>query len=133
MKYNVGDKIRKEFLITEKLIKDFCDVSGDNNPIHTDDKYAQQLSLKKRIAPGLLLGSLIASVIGNDFPGPGTIYLSQTLKFTFPAYVNDQVIVQLEISEIKKNNWLVLKTSCTNQCLKKLLVGESVVMIAKDQ
>jgi acyl dehydratase len=133
MKYKVGDIFSKDFAITSNLIKEFCLITGDNNPLHSEDDYAKRMSFEKRIAPGLLIGSLIASVIGNDFPGSGTIYLSQTLKFTRPTYVDDTVSIKIEITDIKRNNWIVLKTHCVNQNMKTVLVGEAVVTINEDK
>jgi|AGTN01.3.fsa_nt_gi Acyl dehydratase len=129
MKYKIGDKFDKCFNITENLVKDFCSVTGDLNPIHLDEQFAKKTSFKNRIAPGLLLGSLIASVIGNDFPGSGTIYLSQTFKFISPAYLDEIISIQIEIIEIKRNNWIVLKTQCINQDKKIVLFGEAIVMV----
>ena len=102
MSYKVGANYCKDFLITRRLIESFCSVTGDNNPLHADDQYAKSMSFDKIIAPGLLLGGLIASVIGNDFPGSGTIYISQNLKFRQPVYVDEIISVKVEIAEIKE-------------------------------
>lgn len=128
MSYKVGANYCKDFLITRGLIESFCSVTGDNNPLHADDQYAKSMSFDKIIAPGLLLGGLIASVIGNDFPGSGTIYISQDLKFKRPTFVDDIISVKVKIVDIKRNNWLVIKTDCVNQNNKVVLTGKAVVI-----
>src|SRR5215469_6977994 len=71
----------------------FAQVSGDHNPIHLDPNYAERSIFGKRIAHGFLIGSLISAVLGNELPGPGTIYLGQTLKFLAPIHIGDTVTV----------------------------------------
>ena len=80
MKIKIDDEYSKNFKITIDMIEKFAMVSGDKNPIHLDEEYAQNSIFKKRIAHGLLVGSFISTIIGNYFPGKGTIYLSQSLK-----------------------------------------------------
>src|SRR3984893_19548960 len=73
--------------ITEDDILLFALVSGDHNPIHLDAEYAERSLFGKRIAHGFLIGSLISAVLGNDLPGPGKIYLGQTLQFPAPIHI----------------------------------------------
>lgn len=128
MTSKIGDQFRKDFIITESQINDFCSVIEDHNPVHLDDEFARLTIFKKRIAPGMLVASLISAVLGNNFPGIGTIYLSQTMKFHAPAFINDCISVHIEVIEIKRNNWLTLKTECFNQHLEMILSGEAVVL-----
>ncbi len=127
MKFKVGDQYKKDFKITDSMIKGFSSVTGDINPVHLDEEFARSTIFKKRIAPGMLVGSLIAAVLGNDFPGIGTIYLSQTFKFIYPVFIEDIISVHLEVLEIKRNNWISLKTECINQYMKVVLKGEAIV------
>lgn len=123
----IGEKFVKVFIITDDMLKGFSTITGDLNPIHLDEDFAQNTIYKRRIAPGMLIGSLISTVLGNDFPGIGTIYLTQTLKFLFPVFIGDNISVHVEVIEIKKNNWISLKTDCFNQDKKLVLVGEAVI------
>src|SRR5207245_4563396 len=77
--------------ITEDDIRLFAMVSGDHNPIHLDAEYAERSLFGKRIAHGFLVGSLISSVLGNDLPGPGSIYLGQTLRFLAHIHIAETV------------------------------------------
>lgn len=128
MEFTIGDAFIKRYIISESRINNFASVIEDFNPIHLDDEFAKTTIFKKRLAHGMLVASLISSIIGNDFPGNGTIYLSQTIKFIAPVYIDDIISVNVEITEIKRNNWLTLKTECFNQNMEKILSGEAIVM-----
>lgn len=114
MIYKAGDFFQKDFVIVEKMINDFSIVTGDFNPIHINDEFAKKTVFKGKIAHGFLIGSLISSVIGNDFPGQGTIYLSQNLNFLKAVYINDVITVRIEVVDISVRNRLTLKTECFN-------------------
>jgi 3-hydroxybutyryl-CoA dehydratase len=128
MDIKIGDQYLKWFTISEEMIKGFASSIGDTNPVHMDDSYAKKTVFKKRIAHGFLIGSLISTVLGNDFPGNGTIYMSQYIKFRNPVYIDDQVKVIIEAIEITKNNWLKLKTTCMNQHDNLIIDGEAIVI-----
>ena len=118
----------KKILREEDVIK-FAQVSGDFNPVHLNENFAQKTIFKKRIAHGFLTASLISTVIASDLPGPGSIYLSQTLKFLAPVYFNDEIIVKVKIIELNKEKKRVkLLTECTkNNAL--ILAGEAVIIV----
>ena len=86
MEYKIGDLYSKKFQISEDMINGFAKYTGDKNPVHLNEEFASKTIFKTRIAHGFLVGSLISSVLGNDFPGNGTIYLSQSMKFMKPVY-----------------------------------------------
>ena len=93
--------------VTDVSIKKFSSASGDRNPIHLNEKFAKNTIFKSRIAHGMLIASFISSVIGNKFPGNGTIYVSQDLKFKKPVKI--KIIVE---KIILKKKWCQLKTLC---------------------
>ena len=128
MELKVGDQYSKSFMISEKMINDFASITGDKNPIHLDDEFAKGTVFKKRISQGFLVGSLISSVLGNHFPGSGTMYLAQTLKFLKPVFINDNIKVRIEVIEIAKNNLITLKTECINQHDSIVIRGEAIVI-----
>lgn len=132
MEIKIGDHYSICFLISEKMIKDFATITGDKNPIHLDNEFAKKTIFKKRIAQGFLVGSLISSVLGNHFPGNGTIYLSQSLRFVKPVFINDKIKVRIDVIEITKNNWLKLKTECTNQLGEVVIIGEATAIPPKN-
>ncbi|MDT3699601.1 MAG: MaoC family dehydratase [Thermincola sp.] len=128
----VGDKASVEKTVTEQDVNLFAEVSGDYNPVHVDEAFAQTTRFKKRIAHGMLAASLVSRVIGTKLPGPGTIYLSQTLNFKAPVYLGDTITTEVEITEkITARNFVKLKTICSNQEGTVVLDGEALVLYGK--
>lgn len=124
----VGDKYEIKQLILEKNILDFARVSGDFNPLHIDEGFAKGTIFKKRICHGMYPASLISKVIGMNIPGPGTIYLAQTLKFLAPIYIGDEikVVVLVERIDYAKKK-VYLKTTVLNQHNERVIIGEASV------
>ena len=115
--------------ITEADILLFCAVSGDTNPVHIDAEAAKASMFGERIAHGMLSASLISTVLGTRLPGPGTIYLSQTLKFRAPVRIGQTVTARAEVTALdpaKKR--ATLATVCLVEG-KTVLEGEAVVMV----
>ena len=86
--------------VTDQDVVGFADISGDQNPIHLCDLYASKTRFGQRIAHGLYTASLISAVIGTRLPGPGAVYLSQTLNFKAPVRIGDVVRVHVEVAEL---------------------------------
>ena len=107
--------------ITQNDILTFSKISGDENPVHLDEEYAQQTIFGGRIAHGMLTASLISAVIAEQLPGHGTIYLSQTLKFIRPVLSGQLVITTVLVTHIE-----YLKRRVTLDCECK--VDENVVL-----
>jgi acyl dehydratase len=129
----IGTQATLSRTITEDDILLFALVSGDHNPIHLDHDYAERSLFGKRIAHGFLIGSLISAVLGNDMPGPGSIYLGQTLKFLAPIHIGDTVTVTVKVVAIREDKRIIaLHTDCTNQHGTLVLSGEATVMFAKE-
>ncbi len=129
---SVGDKDSFTKTITETDVYTFAGVTGDLNPAHVNKTHAQKTFFKKRIAHGMLVSSLISTVLGMKFPGPGTIYISQNLTFTAPVYYQDTVTAEVEVIERdEEKNRIKLKTLCKNQNDKVVVNGEAVVMPPK--
>jgi 3-hydroxybutyryl-CoA dehydratase len=107
--------------ITDTDIVMFAGISGDTNPVHLNQEYAAATMFKGRIAHGMLSAGFISTVLGTRLPGPGAIYISQTLKFKAPVRVGDTVVARATITEIvPEKKRVTLKTVCT--------VGETVVI-----
>jgi 3-hydroxybutyryl-CoA dehydratase len=128
LEIKIGEKYVKSFIISAEMIEGFALSTGDTNPVHMDDNYAKNTVFKKRIAHGFLIGSLISTVLGNYFPGNGTIYMSQYIKFRRPVFIDDQVNVIVEAVELNTSNWLKLRTTCLNQDNILILEGEALVI-----
>ena len=100
--------------ITDADIKMFAGLSGDRNPIHLDDNYAQDSRFKKRIAHGMITASFFSALFGTKIPGEGCVYTRQSLNFKKPIYVNDTVVTSIEVVKIDLNSRRVkFKTVCT--------------------
>eukprot|EP01130_Rhizamoeba_saxonica_P004255 TRINITY_DN1744_c1_g1_i2.p1 TRINITY_DN1744_c1_g1~~TRINITY_DN1744_c1_g1_i2.p1 ORF type:complete len:173 (-),score=14.85 TRINITY_DN1744_c1_g1_i2:46-564(-) len=121
-------------MITEHEILLFAEASGDHNPLHLDEAYAKTTRFKTRIAHGFLTGSLISTVAASKLPGPGSIYISQTMNFKKPVYINDQITAYVEAVSINNRKRTVsFKTDCLNQHGEVVLEGSAEVLVRKDQ
>ena len=124
----VGQAYEKSFAVTAELIERFADVTGDHNPIHLDEEYAGKSIFKQRVAQGMLQAGLLSGILGCHFPGVGTIYLSQTLKFIKPVFILDQITLRLTVLEIiGEKNRVRLETLFTNQNGETVITGEALV------
>jgi 3-hydroxybutyryl-CoA dehydratase len=125
----VGDVAEVTYAVTTETIREFVTASGDDNPIHSDEAFAAGTRFGRVIAPGMLTGSFVSSVIGTRLPGPGTIYLSQSFRFLHPVYVDDRVTARVEVAErVVERNRVRLRTTCVNQAGELLLEGEAWVL-----
>lgn len=118
--------------VTEADCYNYAGVSGDFNPAHINKAYAEKTFFKSRIAHGMLSAGFISAVLGTKLPGPGTIYMSQDLKFLKPVYFGDTITAECTVDEIiKEKNRVVLKTVCTNQKGEIVIDGKALVMAPK--
>lgn len=125
----LGEKASTEKTISESDVYLFAGITGDLNPAHVSQVAAERSMFKGRIAHGILVSGLISKVLGMQLPGPGTIYLSQDLKFLAPVRFGDTITAEAEVIEIMpEKNRVRLKTTCTNQDGKTVISGEAVVM-----
>lgn len=124
---NVGVFAKKTVVITDETIRMFSTVSGDINPIHLDDEYAKLTKFKRRIAPGLQVASYISALIANELPGPGSIYMEQSLRFLRPVYIDDVIEVKITVIEVFNVNKIRLKTEVFNADSQLVLEGEALV------
>lgn len=114
--------------ITEADILMFAAVSTDTNPVHLDAEAAASSMFKQRVAHGMLSAGLISAVLGTKLPGPGTIYLSQTLRFRAPVKIGDTVTATVEVMELDaERRRATLRTVCTVGG-KPVIEGEAVVI-----
>jgi 3-hydroxybutyryl-CoA dehydratase len=110
----------------------FAALSGDCNPVHLDEEYAARTRFGRRIAHGMLVASLISATIANELPGPGSIYLGQTLKFLAPVYPDDTVTATIEVLSVRPDKPIVtLRTTCTNQSGTTVIDGEATVLVTQ--
>src|SRR3989441_9605576 len=127
-----GDYAEIERHVEMDAIAEFIDAVGDFNPIHSDPAYAAATSFGEPIAPGVFTAGLISAVIGTQLPGPGAVYLSQSLKFMKPVKPGDTITARVEVLEVlTERNRVRLGTVCRNQRGEDVLSGEAWVMPSK--
>jgi len=127
-----GDSATRTLEITDQTIRAFAEVTGDTNPVHLDDEYAAETRFGRRIAHGMIAAGLVSATLANDLPGPGTVYLNQTLKFMSPVYPGDTVTATVEVLTVRPDKPIVtLSTVCTNQDDAVVLEGEAVVLYSE--
>jgi acyl dehydratase len=127
-----GDRAEITRVVEQGDIEAFVHAVGDFNPVHGDAAYAAGTPFKVPIAPGIYTAGLISAVIGTGLPGPGAIYLSQSLKFVKPVKAGDTITARVEIIEvIRERNRIRLQTVCVNQHGEEVLSGEAWVMPSK--
>ncbi|HEY3450357.1 MAG TPA: MaoC family dehydratase [Myxococcales bacterium] len=128
MRFKIGDTASTSRTVTEADIVIFGGVTGDLNPAHFDEAWAKTTRFGGRIAHGMLTAGYVSAVVGMKLPGPGAIYLSQSLKFTAPVRIGDTITAKVEVAEIIENKRLRLLTTATNQDGKVVLEGEALVL-----
>src|SRR6478609_1148274 len=130
---NVGDSATLVRTLTEQDIKLFAVMSGDINPAHVDPDYAMSSRFREVIGHGMWSGALISTVLGTEFPGPGTIYLGQNLRFRRPVKVGDTITVKVTAKEKEAKGRVVLDTECVNQDGEVVVSGSADVIAPKDK
>ena len=126
--YKVGDGFKFERLISSDDVRNFAEIIGDLNPVHLDADYAEKTFFKKRIVHGAFLDGLISKALGMDFPGQGTIYISQNSVFKRPVYVDTIVTVEVRVTQvIPEKRRLVLDTTVLNAEGEVCLAGTATV------
>jgi len=130
MELQIGDKFSTTKQITDAVVRAFAELSGDFNPIHLDEEFAAKTQFRKRIAHGMISGALISAVLGYEFKERKVVYLSQTLKFIAPVFIDDTVTATATITNIRDDKpILIIETICTNQSGETVVTGEGVIKI----
>jgi 3-hydroxybutyryl-CoA dehydratase len=126
---SVGMSASLTRVVTASDIEAFSAVTGDRNPIHLDEAWAAKTRFGGRIAHGMLTGGLVSAVIGTRLPGPGNIYLRQTLEFRGPVRPGDAVTAEVRITRLEpEKNRVILETNC--RCGEnEVLRGEAVLRV----
>ncbi|GGO77046.1 (R)-hydratase [Marinobacterium nitratireducens] len=127
----IGQSVVVSKRVSDEDIRRFAEVTGDTNPVHLDDDYAAGTEFGGRIAHGMLSAGLISAAIGTHLPGPGSIYLNQSLKFRHPVSPGDEVETHVTITEINpRRRWVTLSTDCFVDG-RRVTQGEAVVMVPR--
>lgn len=129
---SIGQSASFSKTIGEYDVYAFAGITGDLNPAHINQEYAASTRFQGRIAHGILSAGLISAAIGMQLPGPGTIYLGQTLSFRAPVYIGDTITATVTVAAIDTDKGCVeLDTLCTNQAGVTVIAGSAKVMPPK--
>lgn len=126
----IGQYYEEQFIVTEEAGEQFAEISKDFNPIHLDEEYAKNTRYGKKIVHGMLVGGFISGVVGDKFPGHGSVYMGQDFWFKKPIFYNTKIKVRVEIVEInREKKRIYLKTVCENEKGEVLIEGNAKVML----
>ena len=130
----IGQRVEFTEVISESMVEEFAKLSGDYNPHHIDESYAKKTRFKKRICHGMLLASFFSKLTGMYLPGKGSLYLSQSLNFIAPAFIDDEVTVEGEIVKISNSTGIVtVKTKITKENTIQLITGSAKIIILESK
>ena len=131
MKFKTGDSAETTRKIEQADVDAFAEITGDHNPVHVEEAFAQQTRFGRRIAHGMLTASLISSVLANKLPGEGSVYLGQTLQFVAPVFSGDEVTARVTVTQVRDDKPIVkLETICVNQRGETVIRGEATVLVS---
>jgi len=129
--FTVGEEAEFSRTFTQEDVEAFSRLSGDTNPVHLDDSYARHTRFGGRIIHGMLVASLISTVLGTGLPGPGCIYMSQQLSFRAPARVGERLTAKVRVSEWDGTKGRVLlATEVVNEQGVQIIVGEAKLALS---
>lgn len=130
----VGLSAESTTTITEAHLVLFSGLTGDFNPVHVNERAASRSRFGGRIAPGMLTAGLVSAVLGTKLPGPGSVYVSQTLRFRAPVHPGETVTARVEVTEVVPDRRRVrLRTTCEADDEERVLDGEAEVWIPESQ
>ena len=116
--------------ITESMVDKFSNLSGDLNPLHMDNEFAESSSFNKRIVHGMLLASFFSQLIGMKLPGKNALYFSQTLNFRSPCYIDDEIEVIGEVTEKSDSTQIItVSTTIFNKSKTCLIDGIAKIIV----
>jgi 3-hydroxybutyryl-CoA dehydratase len=126
----LGMSASLENAVRERDIQSFAEITGDRNPVHLDTEYAATTPFKARISHGMLTAGYISAVFGVRIPGPGAIYVTQTLNFRRPVWIDDHITTTVTVAELFPQKRRVrFECVCTNADGKAVLEGEAMLMV----
>ena len=130
----IGQQAEYTRTVSEEEVLLFAKVSGDTNPVHLDEAYAATTQFGGRIAHGMLTGAFISAAVALTMPGPGSIYLGQTMSFRAPVMIGDTLTVKLEvISKRERKNIAVLACKVVNQAGTVVVKGEATALVPTEK
>jgi 3-hydroxybutyryl-CoA dehydratase len=129
--FHAGQSFTTTLKVDDKLVHAYADVTGDHNPVHLNDAFAAQTPFGRRIAHGGILFGLVSKVLGTDLPGVGTIFLSQTINFKAPVYIDETVKLVVTLAELLPKNGAQFSCVITNEKGTLVADGTATVKLPK--
>jgi 3-hydroxybutyryl-CoA dehydratase len=127
--WQVGDSAQFTKTIGDEDIQRYAEITGDTNPVHLDETYARTTRFGRRVVHGMLTAGFISTVLGTKLPGPGTIYLGQSLRFLAPVYPGDTITATVRIERYdEQRGRMTLSTVCSNGAGEQVLTGDAEVL-----
>lgn len=124
----IGARASRTRAFTHEDVARFAELTGDHNPVHLDAEYAARSPFGQRIVHGMLTAGLLSALLGEELPGPGCVYLGQTLRFEAPVYPGEPVTASVEVIAVRpEKRILTLCTLCARQDGAPVITGEAVV------
>jgi acyl dehydratase len=128
----LGASLKKVFRLED--VEKFAVLSEDMNPIHLSEEFSANTPYKRPIVHGFLYGSMISSILANQVPGPGSIYLYQELNFKAPVFHGDEVIATVKIFELRLDKRIIkLDTFCHNSLGIEVLSGVAIIKLLENE
>lgn len=127
----VGQSAQTARTVEATDIEAFAAVSGDDNPLHLDEAYAKTTTFGGRIAHGMLCGAYISAILGTQLPGPGAVYVSQSIRFRRPVRIGDHVVSRVRVTALDARKSLATLATVCEVNGKTVVDGEAVVMVAR--
>jgi len=122
-----------QITITESMVDDFAKLSGDFNPLHTDNEYAVSSGFDGRVCHGMLLGSFFSRLIGMYLPGKHALHISQSLNFVNPCFIGETITVEGKVIDKSPATKIIkLETTITNESGKRIIDGKAQVIVRDD-
>ena len=126
---SIGQSAEFAKVVSEADIQGFAEISGDHNPVHLDEAFAKATPFQGRIAHGLLSAAFISAVFGMQMPGPGCVYVSQSLRFKGPVRIGDRVTARVEVTAlVPEKKFVTFRTTCSVGS-KLVIDGEATLMV----
>lgn len=126
MKLEVGQKATRENTLTYDYVKTYAEITGDYNPLHFDEAFAAKTKFKNLVVQGGLTSGILNALVAMDMPGPGTVFMSQELKFIAPVFIGDTIRAEAEVLEVHATKPVTkLKMTITRQTGETVVEGEA--------
>jgi acyl dehydratase len=129
MTLDAGSRYSHEYSFTQEDVEAFARLTGDCNPIHLEEEYANRSIFKRRIMHGFLSASVFSKILGTKFPCEGSIYLTQNIDFLKPMFCDTKYRAEFEIEKVKKNNIVFLRTTIKDLSDDIKIKGNAVIKI----